>query len=46
LAKPTIENLGVAAVSNKKIRRLDIPVNDAFRVRSVQPIREVNGYIQ
>jgi len=39
LAKPTIENLGVAAVNNKKIRRLDIPVNDAFRVRSVQPIR-------
>ena len=44
--QPEIQNLGVPALGHKNIRRLDVAVNDALRVRRVQPIRNLNAQIE
>ena len=36
--QPEIENLGVAAIGDEDIRRLDIAVDDAFAVRRIQGV--------
>ncbi len=41
-----IENLRVAALGNENIRRLDVAVNDAFRVRRVERVGDFNRQIQ
>ena len=41
-----IEDLGVAALGDEYIRRLDIAVNDAFGVRGVERFGKLNGQTQ
>ena len=43
LREAEIENLGVAARGDEKIRRLDVAMNDAFRVRRIERIGDFNG---
>ena len=40
-----VQNLGVAAIGNEDIRRLDIAVNDAFRVRGIQRIGNLDRQV-
>ena len=43
LRQPEIENLGVSAFGYKNIRWLDIAMDDALDVGSIQSIRNFNG---
>jgi hypothetical protein len=42
LRQAKIQNLGVSTLRHKDIRRLDVPVNNAFGVCGVQSISNVN----
>src|SRR5436309_722036 len=46
LGQPKVENLGLAALRDEDIGGLDIAVNDSFRVRSVQRVRNLNGEVE
>jgi hypothetical protein len=41
-----IQNLGVAPLGHKDVRRFDVPVDDALGVRCVQPVRDLNGDVE
>ena len=43
LGQPEVENLGVAALRHKNVGRLDVPMNDALRVRRLQCVGNVDG---
>ncbi len=43
LRQPEIENLGVSALGNKDVGRLDVAMNNAFRVRRIQSVRDLDG---
>jgi hypothetical protein len=42
LRQPEVENLGVPAFGNKNIRRLDVAMNDPFRMRRVERVGDFN----
>jgi hypothetical protein len=42
LRQPEIEDLRMASAGNKDIRRLDIPVNDAARMRRIESIGDLD----
>ena len=42
LRQAKVENLGVTTSGEKNIRRLDIAVNDAFAVRGIQRVGELD----
>jgi len=44
--QPEIQNLGVAALGNKNIRRLDVAVDDALRMCGVQSVGNLNGQVE
>ena len=46
LGQPEVENLGLATQGDEDIAGLDISVNDSFRVRSVQRVRNLNGQVK
>ena len=46
MAKPKVQNLGVAALGNKNVRWFDVPVDDAFGVGSVEPVRYLDAQIK
>ncbi len=46
LGEAEVQNLGVAPLGNENVRRLDVTVNDAFRVRRIQRIRNVDCHMQ
>src|SRR5262249_47672968 len=41
-----VENLGVATFRNKNVRWLDVSMDDALQVRSVQPISYADRHIE
>jgi hypothetical protein len=43
LRQPEVENLGVPALSDKNIGRLDVAMDDALRVGRIQSIGNFNG---
>lgn len=45
-ANPTVKNLHLAALGDEDVRRLDIAVDDAARMRRFQRIRDLNSIIQ
>jgi hypothetical protein len=40
---PKIENLGVSAFGDEDVRGLDVEVNDAFDMRRVKRVRDIDG---
>jgi hypothetical protein len=46
LRQAEIENLGLAARRDKNIRRLDVPMNDAFGVGRIQPVGNLNPELE
>ena len=46
LGKAEIQNLALAARRNEKVGWFDVAMNDAFRVRRVQGVADLNGKIQ
>lgn len=46
LGKPKIQNLRMAAFGQKKVRGLDISVDDAFGVSRIQPVRDLDGELE
>ncbi len=45
LGKSEIQNLGVAAIGDEDIRRLDIAVDDALRMRHIEGVGNFNGEV-
>jgi len=43
LGQAEIQDFCVAALGDEDIRGLDIPVNDAFRVRRIERVGHING---
>ena len=43
LASPKFENLGLTALGNEDVRRLDVPMHDPFRVRGIERIGHFDG---
>jgi len=46
LRQPKVENLGVAALGRKDVGRFDVAMDDAFRVRRIQRIGDLDGQRQ
>ena len=46
LRQTEIQNFGVPALGHKYVRRLDVSVDDAFPVRRVESLRNLDGQIQ
>jgi hypothetical protein len=44
--QPKVQNLGVSALSDKDIGRLDVPVDDAFCVGCVERVRNLDSQRQ
>jgi len=44
--QPEVQDLRPAARRNKDIRRLDVAVSDALRVRRIQPIGNLDGKVE
>ncbi len=43
LRQTKIQNFGVAALSDEYVRRLDVSMDDAFRVRRIQSVSDFYG---
>jgi len=43
LGQPKIQNLGVLALGDEKVRRLDVAVDNTLGMRGVQPVGNLNG---
>jgi len=46
LGQTKVENLGVAALGNKNVRRLNVTMNDALRVSGVERVRHLDPNLQ
>ena len=46
LGQPEIEDLGMSAIGDKNVCRLDVAVHDAFAVRGIQGIGHFNAQAQ
>ena len=44
--QPKVQNLGVAALSNENVGRLDVPVDDTFSVSCIEGIGNLDGQCQ
>ncbi len=41
--QPKIQNLGIPALGDENVRRLDVAVHDAFGMRRIQSVRDLDG---
>ena len=41
-----IQNLGLAAIRHEDIRRLDVAMDDALRVRRIQRVSDLDGEVE
>ena len=46
LCQTKVQHFGLPPPRNKNIRRLDVPVDDAFRMGRVQRIRDLERQVQ
>jgi hypothetical protein len=46
LREAKIQNFRVVALCHKDIRGFDVPMNDAFRMRGIESVRNFDGHVE